>query len=165
MKDDENRLAVEEAARLMEEGREIPFEIEVGPLLDATECILISGITKNRYGLDADLEERVATKSTSAIPKDLIDSESGEYTGPSDRLVTVAFSYREMERIGREILDTFSGRELLKISPDFPASIRPGLDGRTNQWLSAFLNLEGSFEAAGGKRNIALLAQVGERLS
>jgi hypothetical protein len=162
-KEDDVKRAMEFAFGLLEK-KPYPTTVPLGVLYDVGLTIIYLVHAIEHGEKDITLERELLRKLIEQIPQELIDVGAENFEGDLEANVTVPLTYSEVQCIGEEALALPSGKEVIDTIDVDPAE-RATFDALKNRHLLSALAIEEAYVAAGGRRNIALEARIGEQLS
>ena len=163
-KEEDAKRAIELAFGLLEK-KPYLATVPLGVLYDVGLTIIYLVHSKEHNGEDVALERELLRKLEEMIPKELIEIGAENFDGDLNAEMMVPLSYAEVQCIGEEALGLPTGREVLDEHPIIDSVERATFDALKNRHLLSALAVEEAYVAAGGRRNIALEARIGEQLS
>jgi hypothetical protein len=144
----------------LEEEKQIPISLPIAMANDIGYlCALFTAISANPRG------HEIMKRLEPLVPRELIELGREGYKGDLEIDVTASFSYQDLKFFGEGAVNLPSGREFVSALPNWDPNDRPIFDEQKNRALRTYLFVETAYVDAGGKRNVPLVAQVGELLS
>ncbi len=163
LEQDDDKRAIDEAAQIFEEDRQITVEI---PLHVA---YWVGTILVTAYPKDGDTERQqlisgIVSRLEQVVPQELVEQGSEDYSGDLSRIVVVPFSSSDVDFIGQTAKSIPTGRQIIGALPIDPKD-RAELDGYRNKLLRSFLSLSDAFARVGGITNPTTRKVIEDQLS
>jgi hypothetical protein len=151
-----------EVSKILKNGQKYPLKIPLATAYWSGITLVITTLTTP--GERDSTMTSLITALQKVVPQKLIEEGPDDYKGDLASLVDFAISRNDLDIVGKSVLKSLTGRQIVDALPLDPND-RAELDGMRNRQLRAYLTLDQEFTKSGGQTDHDLKNQVEEQLS